>query len=99
MPVKLLKRLKGCVIVGHNVQFDINFIREECRRQGVWCPRFATLDTKGMARFLWEDFKSVSMDNIRKELPEYFVTEGSHRAMKDVNDCITIWNLFSREGC
>ena len=96
---RLIKRLKGCVIVGHNVQFDINFIREECRRQGVWCPRFATLDTKGMARFLWEDFESVSMDNIRKELPEHFVTEGSHRAMKDVNDCITIWNLFSREGC
>ena len=99
---RLLKRLKGCVVVGHNVQFDIGFIREECRRQGVWCPRFPNLDTQGMARFLWADFKSVSMDNIRKELPQWFDTEGSHRAMKDVNDCVTIWNLFSRgmgKGC
>ena len=95
---RLLKQLKGCVVVGHNVQFDIGFIREECNRQGVWCPRFSTLDTQGMARFLWKDFKSVSMDNIRKELPQWFSTEGSHRAMKDVNDCVTIWNLF-REGC
>ena len=95
---RLLKQLKGCVVVGHNVQFDIGFIREECRRQGVWCPRFSSLDTQGMARFLWKDFKSVSMDNIRKELPHRFSTEGSHRAMKDVNDCVTIWDLF-REGC
>ena len=95
---RLLARLKGCVVVGHNVQFDIGFIREECRRQGVWCPRFPNLDTQGMARFLWADFKSVSMDNIRKELPQWFDTEGSHRAMKDVDDCVTIWRLF-REGC
>ena len=95
---RLLERIKDCVIVGHNVQFDISFIREECRRQGVWCPRFATLDTKGMARFLWADAKSVSMDNIRKDNPEHFVTEGSHRAMKDVDDCITIWHLF-RQAC
>ena len=93
---RLLERIKDCVIVGHNVEFDINFIREECKRQGVWCPRFATLDTKGMARFLWADAKSVSMDNIRKDNPEHFVTEGSHRAMKDVDDCITIWNLFTK---
>ena len=95
---RLLKRLKDCVVVGHNVQFDIGFIREECRRQGVRCPRFATLDTKGMARFLWGGLKSVSMDNIRKEYPHWFDTEGSHRAMKDVEDCVMIWNLF-REGC
>jgi len=93
---RLLGRLKGCVVVGHNVQFDINFIREECKRQGVYCPRFTSLDTQGMAKFLWADFKSVSMDNIRKELPQWFDTEGSHRAMKDVNDCVTIWNLFKQ---
>lgn len=91
----LLDKIKDCVIVGHNVEFDLAFIREECKRQGVWCPRFATLDTKGMARFLWADAKSISMDNIRKDNPEHFVTEGSHRAMKDVDDCITIWNLFT----
>lgn len=93
---RLLERIKDCVIVGHNVEFDINFIREECKRQGVWCPRFSTLDTKGMARFLWADAKSVSMDNIRKNNPEHFVIEGSHRAMKDVDDCITLWNLFTK---
>ena len=95
---RLVERLKDCVVVGHNVQFDIDFIREECRRQGVWCPRFATLDTKGMARFLWSDMQSLSMDNIRKEYPLWFDLEGSHRAMKDVDDCVTIWRLF-REGC
>jgi DNA polymerase III epsilon subunit-like protein len=96
---RLIKRLKDCVIVGHNVQFDLNFIQEECRRQGVWYPRFSTLDTKGMARFLWDSktLKSVSMDSIRKAFPQYFSMEGSHRALKDVEDCITIWNLF-REG-
>jgi len=91
----LIDLLHDCVIVGHNVEFDLAFIREECKRQGVWCPRFATLDTKGMARFLWADAKSISMDNIRKDNPEHFVLEGSHRAMKDVDDCITIWNLFA----
>lgn len=95
---RLVERLKDCVVVGHNVQFDIDFIREECNRQDVYCPRFATLDTKGMAKFLWGELESLAMDNIRKEYPLWFDLEGSHRAMKDVDDCVTIWRLF-REGC
>lgn len=95
---RLVNRLKGCILVGHNVQFDINFIREECKRQGVRCPRFSTLDTKGMARFLWgeDELRSVSMDSIR-EHSEHFDKEGSHRAMKDIEDCMMIWKLFKKQ--
>jgi len=93
---RMIKRLKDCVIVGHNVQFDLDFIQQECKRQGVKCPRFSVLDTKGMARFMWDSktLESVSMDSIRKANPEHFSMEGAHRAMKDVDDCITLWNLF-----
>ena len=42
---------EGCVLAGHNVSFDIGFVRENCRRLGLDCP-FTTVDTLGIARAL-----------------------------------------------
>ena len=83
---RLLERIKDCVIVGHNVEFDINFIREECKRQGVWCPRFRHLIPK-----VW-----LGSYGLTQRVCQWITSErttpntcdrGSHRAMKDVDDC------------
>lgn len=37
------------VLVGHNVRFDISFIRAEYKRVGIEMPQYATLDTMSLA--------------------------------------------------
>jgi DNA polymerase-3 subunit epsilon len=51
----LLEFVRGCVIVGHNIGFDIAFLRAACRRTGRpdWMP--ARVDTVALARRLVRD--------------------------------------------
>ncbi|WP_053943317.1 PolC-type DNA polymerase III [Kallipyga gabonensis] len=71
---------EGSTYVGHNVDFDIGFIRENAFRLGL---RFQplSLDTLGMARALHPDLKNHKLDTVCKELnvPSFH----HHRAIDD----------------
>ncbi len=70
----------GCVLVGHNVTFDIGFVRENCRREGFDCP-FTTVDTLGISRVLLPGHAKYTLDAVAKILGVSL--ENHHRAVDD----------------
>ena len=77
-----------CVLVGHNVGFDISFIRENIRQWNAAHPdreplnnAFMTVDTIGMARTLFPGHRSYNLDAVTKLLNVSL--EGHHRAVND----------------
>ncbi len=81
---------KGAVMVGHNVGFDIGFIEENCRTQGIETD-FTTVDTVGIARVLLPQLGRYKLDTVAKTLG--ISLENHHRAVDDA-EC-TAW-IFDR---
>ena len=48
----VLERLRGAIVVGHNVRFDEGFVRAECDRLGALLPAFPSLCTLELASAL-----------------------------------------------
>ena len=77
---RFLSFSEGCVLVGHNVGFDIGFVRENCRRQGFGCP-YTTVDTLGIARAILPGHAKYTLDAVAKILGVSL--ENHHRAVDD----------------
>ncbi|MDD5939466.1 MAG: PolC-type DNA polymerase III [Lachnospiraceae bacterium] len=85
---RFLAFCEGCVTVGHNVQFDIGFIRANAKRLGLACP-LTTIDTMDMARTVLPGHKSYNLDAVGKMLN--VVNPHHHRA---VDDAATTADIF-----
>ncbi len=88
---RFLEFSKDCVLVGHNVGFDISFVRENCRRQGLPCP-FTTVDTLGMSRALLPGHAKYTLDAVAKVLG--VPLQNHHRAVDDA-ECTA--GIFMKE--
>ena len=88
----LCKRLEGSVIVGHNISFDIGFLRALFKDFNVNFKFPPQIDTRALARLVW-GFDSLRMDYIRENV-EGMTTDGGHRALKDTEDCVFIYEQF-----
>ena len=82
---------KDCVLVGHNVGFDIGFVRENCKRLGHECP-FTTMDTLGIARALLPGHAKYTLDAVAKILGVSL--DNHHRAVDDAECTAGIFRKF-----
>lgn len=85
--------LAGCILVGHNVRFDEEFIFETCFRHGLR-RRYdrRMIDTVTLALEHLHHLESVSMDSIR----EYFGWKEGHRARIDVLQTYLLYKKLNR---
>ena len=83
-----LRFCEGCILVGHNVQFDIGFIRANAGRLGLPC-HFTTADTLGMARALLPGHAKYTLDAVAKLLGVSL--DNHHRAVDDAECTAGIW--------
>jgi DNA polymerase III epsilon subunit-like protein len=77
----LAKVLEGAVVVAHNAQFDIGFLRAECHRAGVDAPELGpVVCTLDLARSLY-GFSKCSLEALarRTQTPQ----GAAHRALAD----------------
>ena len=81
------------VLVAHNAQFDMGFIKENAKRQGIK-REFTYLDTMGIARMLLPDQAKHTLDAVAKTLK--ISLENHHRAVDDAECTAEIFAEFIR---
>lgn len=88
---QFLEFCRGCVLVGHNVGFDIGFIRAGAKRQGLPCD-FSTIDTLGIARAELPGHAHYTLDAVAKMLNVEL--DSHHRGSDDAKCTADIFDKF-----
>lgn len=76
---QFLKFVGDAVLVAHNASFDVSFIEENCRQQGIE-PDFTSVDTVGLARVLLPTLSKFKLNVVAKALN--ISQEHHHRAVE-----------------
>ncbi len=79
------------IMVAHNAEFDMGFIRKNCEEQGLPCE-FTVIDTVAVARFLLPWLNRFKLDTVAKELK--IRLENHHRAVDDAGCTAEIFVKF-----
>jgi len=99
MALELRKRISGKTIIGHNVKFDMDFIVELWRVQGISKPKYdyRFIDTVVLCHYHLDFLgMSLSLDTIRKFFG--WSLEGNHTATKDVHDTAKLYRKLMKAG-
>ena len=85
---------EDAILVGHNVSFDIGFIRANCERLGM--PRtFCSVDTVELAKAFLPQLKRFKLDYVARELGVSL--ENHHRAVDDAGCTAEIFLHFCND--
>lgn len=88
---KLLKFIEGSVLVAHNAEFDIGFLKHNAKILGYEFD-FTYVDTLTLAKELFPDYKSYKLGRIAKNLG--IEVEVAHRALDDVDTTVKVFNIM-----
>ncbi|AQS11518.1 DNA polymerase III PolC-type [Clostridium saccharobutylicum] len=88
---KMLEFIEGSVLVAHNAEFDINFLKHNARVLGHDFD-FTYIDTLTLAQDIFYDFKSYKLGRIAKNLG--IKVEVAHRALDDVDTTVKVFNIM-----
>lgn len=88
---EILKKIGDAPIVGHNIDFDINFLESH----GVPIRKNKRIDTHELARVVLVGEESYSLEVLSHQ---YEITHtDAHRAMSDVQACIQMWPILKNK--
>ncbi|SDH48378.1 DNA polymerase III subunit alpha [Desulfosporosinus hippei] len=88
---KLLEFIEGSVLVAHNAEFDMGFLKHNARVLGYGFD-YTYLDTLSLAKELFPDFKTYKLGRIAKNLG--FKVEVAHRALDDVDTTVKVFKVM-----
>ncbi|MFT8350253.1 DNA polymerase III subunit alpha [Clostridium saccharoperbutylacetonicum] len=88
---KMLEFIEGSVLVAHNAEFDINFLKHNAKVLGYDFD-FTYVDTLPLAQDVFHDFKSYKLGRIAKNLG--IKVEVAHRALDDVDTTVKVFNIM-----
>lgn len=88
---KMLEFIKDSVLVAHNADFDIGFLKHQAKVLGYEFD-YTYLDTLSLAKELFSDFKTYKLGRIAKNLN--IKVEVAHRALDDVDTTVKIFNIM-----
>jgi DNA polymerase-3 subunit epsilon len=80
---------QGDAVVAHNANFDLGFIREECRRAELVPFTLPIYDTCVLARQLVPGYPSYSLAALKVAFG--LEHEQTHRALDDARDCLAVF--------
>ncbi|MDD6796489.1 MAG: DNA polymerase III subunit alpha, partial [Clostridiaceae bacterium] len=88
---KMLEFIEGSVLVAHNADFDIGFLKHYAKELGYDFD-FTYLDTLTLAYDLFPDYKTYKLGRIAKNLG--IKVEVAHRALDDVDTTVKVFNVM-----
>jgi DNA polymerase-3 subunit alpha (Gram-positive type) len=88
---KMLDFIEGSVLVAHNAEFDIGFLKHNAKELGHAFD-FTYLDTLSLAHELFPDYKTYKLGRIAKNLG--IKVEVAHRALDDVETTVKVFNVM-----
>ncbi len=99
LPEEVLLKFKefsaGSVLVAHNARFDVRFITAKYQQLFQEKPALVYLDTLGLARSVWPNFKSYRLNTVAKELG--IKLQNHHRATDDAQCAADIlWKAMEK---
>ncbi len=88
---EIIKKIGDSTIVGHNIDFDINFLIEN----GIPLEKNERIDTHEVARIVLPGETSFALEVLSQKYG--FVHEDAHRAMSDVEACRDLFGLLTEK--
>ena len=88
---EFMKFCEGCVMVAHNADFDMSFIKKNCQRLDIPCKP-TIVDTVALARVLLPNLNRFKLDTVAKALKVSL--ENHHRAVDDAGCTAEIFVKF-----
>ena len=88
---EFMKFCEGCVMVAHNADFDMSFIKKNCQRLDIPCKP-TIVDTVALARVLLPNLNRFKLDTVAKVLGVSL--ENHHRAVDDAGCTAEIFVKF-----
>jgi DNA polymerase-3 subunit alpha (Gram-positive type) len=88
---KLLDFIGASVLVAHNAEFDLGFLKHNAKVLGYDFD-YTYLDTLTLAKELFPDYKTYKLGRIAKNLG--FKVEVAHRALDDVDTTVKVFKVM-----
>ena len=88
---RFMEFCEGCVMIAHNAEFDMSFIRKNCMDLDIPCDHTVG-DTVAMARILLPALHRFKLDTVAKALK--ILLENHHRAVDDAECTAHIFVKF-----
>ena len=82
---------KDTVIVAHNANFDVGFLKQNAKRLGYDFD-YSYLDTLSLAKDLFPNYKKYKLGKIAENLG--IKVEVAHRALDDVDTTVKVFNVM-----
>ena len=88
---KILEFIEGSVLVAHNADFDIGFLKHNASVLGYKFD-YTYIDTLRLAKDLFPDYKKYKLGIIAENLG--IKVEVAHRALDDVDTTVKVFNIM-----
>lgn len=88
---ELLEFIDGSVLVAHNAEFDINFLKHNASKL-EYEFNYTYVDTLSLAKELFPNFKTYKLGRIAKNLG--ITVDVAHRALDDVATTVKVFNVM-----
>ena len=91
---KMLEFIGDSVIVAHNADFDVTFLKYNAKQLGYSLEN-TSMDTLRLSKFLFPDFKKYKLGIIAEKLG--IKVEVAHRALDDVDTTVKVLKVMFEE--
>ncbi len=88
---KILEFLGNSIIVAHNANFDVGFLKQNAKNLGYEF-NYTYLDTLSLAKDLFPDYKKYKLGKIAENLG--IKVEVAHRALDDVDTTVKVFKVM-----